>query len=210
MQKLNILSIRSQASVLFIMSMAIISACHDSTTIQNVDSKNTQADHQPAVQMDQGKKLTEVAGKATLPRVDPHRPAANQIPEHAKKYIGRYQVEMNCSDPFVECDAGMSEYILNLLADGSAHRIFIHLGKVTYANNNQYRHDSWYFDEKANQIVLHRGTGVEFYYDVSKDQKLTMNIDKIATANEINRAYFAAGNPLPAQRYSLKKMLDDR
>ncbi len=209
MANLGIQCFWRQSSRLLIFTTIMLSACHDSDAIPNVDENNKTSNRQVVQAIDQGKKLTDVAGKPTMPIADPADATGFQVPENAKKYIGRYRVEVSCNDAFVECDTGMSEFILNLLADGSAHRMFIHLGKVTYATSSQYRQDHWYFDAEAHEIVLHRASGVEFYYRIDQKENLIMNLDKMAIATQQNRKYFATGNALPVKAYTLSKIIED-
>ena len=54
-------------------------------------------------------------------------------------------------------------------------------------------------------MILHRSNGVEFFYDIDKDQNLVMDLDKIAHASVLNEQYFAEGNPFPQQAYRLVK-----
>lgn len=210
MKKISIQRIQLKPVHMILLAISLMtSACQESNSLNEADlnphSQNTDHTHSSG----EGRKLTEVAGKPTMPSADKLHATAHDVPENAVQYIGRYRVEISCDDPFVECDKGNAEFILNLLPNGSAHRIFVHLGKVTYATSNQYRQDSWLYDQALNEIVLTRGSGVKFYYDVGQDDTLTMNVSKIATAQGANQAYFAAGNALPGKAYKLIKIIED-
>ncbi len=152
----------------------------------------------------QGKKLTEVAGKATMP-VDTTTVTQKKIPENAEPYVGRYQSSISCADPLMKCKEGSGDLIINLLADGTAHSSIIHLGQITFDSDSYYHKDSWSYDEQHHQVILHRSNGVKFFYNVNQDQSLQMDLDKIANASEQNKQYFAEGHPFPQQAYRLVK-----
>ncbi|CAB1218930.1 hypothetical protein [Acinetobacter bouvetii] len=153
----------------------------------------------------QGKKLTDVAGQATIPVQQTESKIKKTIPKIAEPYIGRYQTTISCDDPFVNCKGGSSDFVVNLLEDGTAHRTMIHSGQITYTSNMYYHQDRWSYDPVYHQVILHRSSGVDFFYDVDKQSNLVMNLDKTAYATEINKQYFAEGNPFPKQAYRLKK-----
>ena len=94
----------------------------------------------------QGKKLTEVAGKATMP-ADTTTATRKKIPENAEPYVGRYQSSISCADPLMKCKEGTGDLIINLLADGTAHSSIIHLGQITFDSDPYYHKDSWSYDE---------------------------------------------------------------
>ncbi len=158
-----------------------------------------------AVSNIQGKKLTEVAGQATLPVAQATEDSQHPIAQNAKPYVGRYQAVIGCDDSFVECEEGTADYVVNLLADGTAHRTIIHLGEITFASNVQYDQDHWSYDSKHHQIIVHRGNGVEFFYRIEKDQSLVMDLARISNETERNRQYFAQGNAFPKDQYRLVK-----
>lgn len=149
-----------------------------------------------------GKKLTDVAGQVATP-ID-EEGITDHISDNALPYAGRYRVAVSCKDPIVFCEKGTADFILNLLPDGTAHRTVIHLGTITFASENQYRQDYWKYDELNHQIILKRMSGVEFFYDIDKDKNLTMNLDRIANATDVNRVFFQEGNPFPHEAYKLK------
>ena len=153
--------------------------------------------------------LTELAAKTVntqqeniINREQSKRP----ISQNAQQYVGRYFTQVECTDPFVQCPEGTADFILNLLSDGTAHRTIIHLGKVTFASKLQYRQDRWSYDATAHQIILHRASGVEFFYDLDAENNLVMDLEKIRSATETNRRYFAEGNPFPSRAYTLVKI----
>ncbi len=158
-----------------------------------------------AVSNIQGKKLTEVAGQATLPVAKAIADTPHMIPQNAEPYVGRYQAVISCDDPFVACDKGTADFIVNLLADGTAYRTIVHLGQMTFASNVQYHQDHWSYDSEHHQIILHRGNGVEFFYHIDSDQSLVMDLAKISNQTQRNRQYFAQGNAFPKQAYRLVK-----
>nr|WP_218947684.1 hypothetical protein [Acinetobacter sp. YH16050] len=164
------------------------------------DSQLEQAAVQKYTEQVETKRLTEVAGQATAPM----QTAATEhhIPENHLTYVGRYTVQISCEDKFVMCESGKVDYILTLLPDGTAHRIFVNAGQISYDNKKKYRKDLWFYDEDAHQIVVARASGVNFYYNVDQDHNLIMDKNKIAIATENNREYFKS-NPLPSQNYHL-------
>nr|WP_218644908.1 MULTISPECIES: hypothetical protein [unclassified Acinetobacter] len=164
------------------------------------DSQLEQAAVQKYTEQVETKRLTEVAGQATAPM----QTAATEhhIPENHLTYVGRYTIQISCEDKFVMCESGKVDYILTLLPDGTAHRIFVNAGQISYDNKKKYRKDLWFYDEDAHQIVVARASGVNFYYNVDQDHNLIMDKNKIAIATENNREYFKS-NPLPSQNYHL-------
>ena len=163
-------------------------------------SQLEQAAGQKYTEQAETKRLTEVAGQATAPMqtvaIEHH------IPENHLSYVGRYTTQISCEDKFVMCERGTVDYILTLLPDGTAHRIFVNAGQISYDNKKQYGKDLWFYDEDAHQIVVARASGVNFYYNVDQDHNLIMDKNKIAIATENNREYFKS-NPLPSQNYHL-------
>nr|WP_218944917.1 MULTISPECIES: hypothetical protein [unclassified Acinetobacter] len=164
------------------------------------DSQLEHAAVQKYTEQAETKRLTEVAGQA----IAPMQMAATEhhIPENLLTYVGRYTVQISCEDKFVMCESGKVDYILTLLPDGTAHRIFVNAGQISYDNKKKYRKDLWFYDEDAHQIVVARASGVNFYYNVDQDHNLIMDKNKIAIATENNREYFKS-NPLPSQNYHL-------
>nr|WP_218945038.1 MULTISPECIES: hypothetical protein [Acinetobacter] len=164
------------------------------------DSQLEQAAVQKYTEQAETKRLTEVAGQA----IAPIQTAATEhhIPENHLTYVGRYTIQISCEDKFVMCESGKVDYILTLLPDGTAHRIFVNAGQISYDNKKKYRKDLWFYDEDAHQIVVARASGVNFYYNVDQDHNLIMDKNKIAIATENNREYFKS-NPLPSQNYHL-------
>lgn len=187
---------------IFIVAVAGLAGCHpplEDSVAEQMDVETS------AVAEIQGKKLTDVAGRATVPVEQAEPKAKKTIPESAEPYIGRYQATISCDDPFVNCESGSSDFVVNLLEDGTAHRTLIHSGQITFASNLDYRQDHWSYDPSHHQVILHRSSGVEFFYDVDQDYNLVMDLDRTAHATERNKQYFADGNPLPKQAYRLMK-----
>ena len=166
------------------------------------DSQLEQAAVQKYTEQAETKRLTEVAGQATVPTQVNSEYTSHHIPENHLTYVGRYTIQISCEDKFVMCERGTVDYILTLLPDGTAHRIFVNAGQISYDNEKKYRKDLWFYDEDAHQIVVARASGVNFYYNVDQDHNLIMDKNKIAIATENNREYFKT-NPLPSQNYHL-------
>ncbi|RKG39803.1 hypothetical protein D7V20_04155 [Acinetobacter rongchengensis] len=206
-----------------ILSMSIclvLVACDSQNPIDQEQSEDAQnslskvEQDQSAQQTNAAKKLTEVAGQATLPA-----PAASElkdldvepIPAKAESFVGRYHTQMSCTDRFANCKTGNAEFIVNLLADGTAHRNIVYMGKMTYENNEikqnrSYQKNTWVYDEVNHEIIINRVEGIQFFYKVDADRNLVMDLDKILNSSESNKLYFNQNNPAPAKAYVLKKM----
>jgi hypothetical protein len=191
-----------QLCILIAVSAALI-GCHKPP--EDSVAKQIKAETSAKVASEQAKSLTQVAGQATVPVEKAEPVLKNTMPQNAQPYIGRYQITISCKDPFVKCDQGTSDFVINLLADGTAHRTLIHLGQITFDSNFHYQQDRWSYDAQHHQVILHRSNGVEFFYDIDKDENLVMDLDKIAHASALNQQYFAEGNPFPQQAYRLLK-----
>lgn len=152
----------------------------------------------------EGQKLRQIATQVVPPAR--HRISTRKVPEDALPYVGRYQVVMSCEDRFAYCKQGTADFMISLLEDGTAYRSIIHLGRITFDTENQYRQDAWSYDKQNHQIILHRASGVEFFYDIDAEGHIIMDLDKIASATETNRKYFAQGHPLPMYAYKLEKI----
>ena len=166
------------------------------------DSQLEQAAVQKYKEQAETKRLTEVAGQATVPTQVNSEYTSHQIPVAHQAYVGRYAIQISCEDKFVMCERGTVDYILTLLPDGTAHRIFVNAAQISYGNEKKYRKDLWFYDEDAHQIVVARASRVNFYYNIDQDHNLIMDKNKIAIATENNREYFKT-NPLPSQNYHL-------
>jgi hypothetical protein len=152
----------------------------------------------------EGQKLRQIVSEIVVPTRT--RGSKGRVPDQALAYVGRYKVVMSCQDQFVHCKEGNADFIISLLEDGTAHRTIMYLGSITFASEQQYRQDTWSYHANTHQIILHRASGVEFFYDIDKDGNIVMDINKILTATQTNRDYFAAGNPIPTQAYTLVKI----
>lgn len=152
----------------------------------------------------EGQKLRQIASEVVVPGRG--RVSNAKVPEQARPYVGRYKVEMRCEDPFINCEQGTADFIISLLEDGTAHRSIIYLGSIQFASEEQHREDTWSYDPNTHQIILHRASGVEFFYDIDADGNIVMDLDKIANATPINREYFAEGHRFPTQAYKLVKI----
>ncbi len=206
-----------------ILSMSIclvLGACDSQSSMDQEESAMSQRsaneaeqDH-PSQRTNTAKKLTEVAGQATLPVTSDPKDVdqqAKQLPTKAESFVGRYYTQISCEDRFVHCTKGNAEFIVNLLPDGTAHRNIIHMGKMTYENNvikpnRAYQKNTWVYDEVNHQIIINRIEGVQFFYKIDADHNLVMDLDKILNSSESNRRYFNQNNPAPAKAYVLKKL----
>jgi len=156
--------------------------------------------------------LTEVAGQATLPTINKFVPSdeIDKIPTKAEAFVGRYHAQIDCEDPFAMCNKGNAEFIINLLADGTAHRTFVYMGKVTndsniIKSNRTYQKNTWIYDEATHEIIVNRIEGIQFFYKVDSQHNLVMDLDKILNGTEANRLYFRQHNLAPTKAYVLYK-----
>ena len=178
--------------------------CHQASSIDELERYDLEMrGNVPASSVD-GRVLTDVAGKPVVPVLEEHS-ASHIVDKVAQPFVGRYYVSVSCDDPMVSCDSGTADFILNLLPDGTAHRTIIHLGTITFESHKQYRQDTWSYQPELNQITLHRATGVEFYYNVTDQDTIVMNREKIRNFTEKNIEYFNQGGAFPLQDYRLVK-----
>ncbi|OTG85627.1 hypothetical protein B9T31_10725 [Acinetobacter sp. ANC 4558] len=198
---------RMSYSLIFIIgSLLTLTACDDKSPLEEVET----AKESISVQMEDGvpaaKRLRDVVGHVNHTHFshDDHSKEVT-LSDDAKPYIGRYLIKVDCTDKIVNCEGGSADIILNLLADGTAHRTIIHLGKITYASNLQYSEDKWFFDSKTKEVVLERANGVTFFFNTDHPNQLIMNAKKVISGTEKNRKYFANGYPKPLRNYVLTK-----
>lgn len=128
------------------------------------------------------------------------------VNQETMPYVGRYATKIDCEDAFVACESGEADFIISFLPNGIAHRMIKHRGSITFTSNQQYLQDHWSYDPNVHQIILHRASGVDFFYDIDAKKNIVMDLDKIAHATEVNQQYFAEGNPLPLKAYVLEKI----
>jgi len=216
LSKMNIFSLLSMSTCL------ILSACDVSKPpdLQQgkgiVDHKNhrySENEKYITAEVDEGKKLTDIAGQAILPASATIKNLDHDvtISHQAEEFVGRYHAEISCEDPFVLCDHGKAEFIINLLPDGTAHRTIAYMGKMTYENreissNRSYQKNTWSYDPDQKEIIVNRGDGSQFFYTVNADHNLVINLNKILNSSEMNKKYFSdKNNPAPENAYVLKK-----
>lgn len=182
----------------------LLTACNDKPMIDE-SSLQVQRYGDEYQKHQQNNTLSQVAGHSGIAlKEEPH--VHFPLSETAKPYIGRYMVRVDCLDQFAHCSRGQADFILTLLEDGTARRSIVHTGNVSFDHKWKYWQDSWFYDEAHHQIVLHRENGVEFFYNITDERNLVMDLEKIMNGTELNRAYFAAGNPMPGKAYKLKKV----
>lgn len=191
----------------------ILTACSRSTP-PDADQTVSASEAQPtstAHSQQSGKKLTELAGQASMPNESVSKVQQDLVDEQAP-YVGRYHVKISCKDDFVQCSEGSAEYILTLAADGSAYRSIVYTGKLFSekmaedSNIRTYRRDTWSVNPEDSELVVHLEEGAEFYYRVDKQHNLILDLDRtLDLDNQINQHLFAAGYPMPTQAYRLIK-----
>lgn len=154
-----------------------------------------------------GQRLSDAATQITdTTQSDIDHVSGKRVDVYMQQFVGRYQTEIECNDPIMHCKTGVAEFVLNLLADGTAHRIIIHLGAIKAGGTKDYYDDHWSYDAQNNQIVVHRANGVFYFYHINTNGSLSFNLERTANYNDGNRAFFEQGNPLPLKAYVLKKM----
>jgi hypothetical protein len=208
--------------ILGISICSLLSACDSSKSnnkqqsvsdSQNSSSELALQEEIQALPASDGKKLSEVAGQATLPAmadVKSFGPQSETLASKAEEFVGRYHVQMSCEDPFAKCEKGNAEFIINLLADGTAHRTFVYMGKMTYENTDvkssrSYQKNTWIYDEVQHEIIVNRIEGIQFFYKVDEKNNLVMDLDKILNGTEENRLYFKQHHTAPTKAYVLKR-----
>lgn len=192
------------ASVLVVLKLT---ACDQSSKIEELEKYDVEMRSQMQSSTEDGRVLTEVAGKAVAP-VTQQKIGSNHLDQAAQPYAGRYHVSVSCEDPIVKCNGGSADFILNLLPDGTAHRTIIHLGTITFESHQQYRQDRWIYHPEMNQIILQRANGVEFLYTVNGVNSIVMDRRKIRDYSPKNIEYFAQGGAYPLHDYVLKRKVD--
>lgn len=200
--------VKARTTVLTVLSVIVLgcfSACGNSQDAEQVVEKHgVQVGHAKNIDLAGGRKLTDAAAHPTIPMTDGSA-FEKSIPDNAQPFVGRYFTQISCQDKLVNCENGVADFIITLLPDGVAHRSIIHLGTIQFSSSRHYRQDSWSYDEEHHQIILHRASGVEFFYDIDLDGNMVMDLEKIANATEINRRYFKKGGDFPDQAYILAK-----
>lgn len=182
---------------------AEIAVSDEASTVQAVEPKE-----------EAGRKLTEIAGQASLPSEKHLHRKDDVIDKEDLKYVGRYSTKIPCKDAFARCEKGQAEYILSLLADGTAHRTVVNLGRM-YSDKAQkngepfYRQDTWSYDEEHGEIVIHFVEGHNFYYKVIDANHLVIHLDKNQQEEYVDNFDLDGQNyPQPEKAYVLKKTND--
>lgn len=179
--------------------------CDHSTLVATLEAHDAEMQAKKELSHAEGLILAEIAGQATAPAFE--KVLTSLTVEHeAEPYVGRYHVSVSCQDPFVSCDNGSADFVLNLLPDGTAHRTIIHLGTITFESVKQYRQDKWSYQPELEQITLHRASGVEFFYNIKDSHTIVMNIEKILNSSNQNIKFFSQGGAFPMKAYELKRM----
>lgn len=134
------------------------------------------------------------------------------LPDYALDFVGRYYTKVKCNDGFAHCDDGTAEFVLTLLADGTAYRSVMQHGKIFTVKGDEndrkdlkvtYSKDRWGVNSGRNELVIYRGEGVNIYYDMKDNTHLIMNIEKTKHLNGKQVAL-----QLPNTSYVLKKDIE--
>lgn len=196
-----------QRSALFLASCLVLielAGCSQSTSTEALEKYDAEMQRQRNVSNEEGRTLTDIAGKATAPALEKTLSKASIDPQ-AVPYVGRYYASISCEDPLVSCESGHADFILNLLPDGTAHRTIIHLGTITFESHKQYRQDTWSYQPELKQITLHRASGVEFFYTMQDTNTMVLNREKVRNFTQTNIDFFAQGGAFPLENYVLKR-----
>ena len=94
--------VKSYICVVSVLSGMLLLGCDGSQLEQAVGQKYTE--------QAETKRLTEVAGQATVPMQTVS--TEHHIPENHLSYVGRYTTQISCEDKFVMCERGTVDYIL--------------------------------------------------------------------------------------------------
>lgn len=155
--------------------------------------------------------LAEVISQSTLPH-DTHKPFLHEndveISSSQLAYVGRYYTTMSCEHALSACEHGQVQYILNLLPNGTAHRMLVRPGRVYTRHQGpvqSYRQDIWSFDADTHEIVIHLREGVSVFYQINQDNNLLIDLDKTLNYDEASRRFFGVYYPVPSYAYTLIK-----
>ena len=204
----------------------LLCACENSKNDHHLSNENAQApiQHNPSADQSltvqelkaksavqdqaEGRKLSEVAGQAALPKSKDDQ--SEKLSKQALQFVGRYHALIPCDDPFAKCSEGTAEFIINLLPDGTAHRTFVYMGKITNENNKDtvnrvQQENTWFYDQENHQIVIHRIEGIQIFYKVGDHNNLVMDVDQILNSSEANKLYFQEHHIAPMKAYVLTK-----
>ena len=192
-------------SCFIIFGLWSIISCDSKSPLEEPLSNNNETTAIQNGEIFEATKLRDAVGQMNHFAYNDQELIETNVAEEAVPFIGRYKTKIDCVDEIIQCDEGMANVILNLLPDGTAHSSIIHLGQITYNPNLQYEQDIWYFDAEKQEIVLERNGGVTFFFKADQPNQLILDAEKVKIATEINREFFASGNPEPAHDYVFNK-----
>lgn len=201
----------------------LLGACDSSTQTKNTTSSQgdvasvkvvADSAQENTVDIEDGKRLTEVAGRTALPRLTEPESIAHSkkmISKASQAYVGRYHLIIDCSEKFALCDKGKAEFVISLLADGTSHRTIVYLGKMSHEARSKpsshiYQQNTWTFNPKTDQIEVKRKEGVNFYYHVNPEGNLVIDLDSIYANNKVENGQLIDGTYVPTKAYVLKKL----
>ena len=164
---------------------------------------------------DQGSKLVDVAGQATLPvETPPNQKKSTPLSPEALKYTGRYHVHIPCSDPVALCKEpeGQIDYVISLLQDGTAYRQRISTGRIVIderQNTKISQPDAWTIDSAQKEISVSVFGGGNLYFKIIDSERIKTDLDKIKnTNNGENRRNLGENFVLPQKSRILTKLTD--
>lgn len=158
--------------------------------------------------------LADVISQSHLPH-DTHKPYVqdreHRMSSQQLSHVGRYYTTMSCDQALIHCEQGQMQYILNLLPDGTAHRMLLRPGRVYVRHNGpvqSYRQDLWHYDPETHEVIIHLREGVEVFYLVDQQNNLQMELEKTLNYNENNKRFFSIHYPAPSYAYKLIKDIE--
>lgn len=152
--------------------------------------------------------LADVISQSNVPH-NTHLPFKNNertVSALQLEYVGRYQTSMSCEQALINCENGQVQYILNLLPDGTSHRMLVQSGRV-YARHQgmvqSYRQDLWSLDEDHHEIVVHLREGPDVFYKIDQHNNLMMDLEKTIYRDAKSQRFFGSSYPVPTYAYVL-------
>ena len=164
----------------------------------------------------QGMPLTQAVGQAALPQdiqnENIHLPTGADL-----AYVGRYHVQIPCSDAFAGCTHGEkeAEYIINLSDSGKVYWTNTSFGRLSSDSSRHTeskieqtcRHVHWYTNLAEKELVIRcDAADVSFYYDIDANHNLVFNLDKIWNADDGRSRKFFQEYPFPQKAYIFERI----
>ena len=156
--------------------------------------------------------LDAAAGRTFLPNNSQGH--LQKLSASSLQYVGRYHTRISCTDAFADCENGEAEYILNLLADGSAYWNVVHYGRIGTKDgaksavvNQLCPNLTWKVDNVEHNLIIHcPASDVNFYFNIDSERILSVNLEKLFYSDYgKNREFLEQNYFVPTKAYILKK-----